>query len=95
MWVRLPYLSLHCWNDKIVRAIGNSLEKYIEREKPKDGIQSCAHICFEIDLEKAFPRRSNLLWMIELTYSRGTVNNSPSSEKIVTNLGTFLRISQS
>jgi hypothetical protein len=55
VWVRVPYLPLHCWKDEMVRAIGNSLEKYIDRAEPKDGIQACAHICVKVDLEKGLP----------------------------------------
>jgi hypothetical protein len=34
VWVRLPFLPLHCWNDETIRSIGNSLGKYIDRAEP-------------------------------------------------------------
>jgi hypothetical protein len=34
VWVRLPFLPLHCWNDETLRNIDNSLGKYIDRAKP-------------------------------------------------------------
>jgi len=39
VWVCLPYLSLHCWDDDIVINIGNTLLKYIDWVEPKDGLQ--------------------------------------------------------
>ena len=35
VWVRLPHLPLHYWNDEALQAIGNTLEKYINREETK------------------------------------------------------------
>ena len=31
VWVRLPHLPLHCWNQKSLQAIGNSLGRYIDQ----------------------------------------------------------------
>jgi len=31
VWLRLPYLPLHCWNNETIRNIGNTLGKYIDR----------------------------------------------------------------
>ena len=35
VWVRLPHLPLHCWNDETLQAIGNSLGNYINKAEPK------------------------------------------------------------
>ena len=55
VWVRLPHLPLHCWNDETLQAIGNSLDKYIDKAEPKGPLFSCARICVEVDLEKGLP----------------------------------------
>jgi hypothetical protein len=60
VWVRLPFLPLHCWNNETIRSIGNTLGKYIDRAEPKDGLQACAWICVEVDLEKGLPEAINL-----------------------------------
>jgi hypothetical protein len=60
VWVRLPFLPLHCWNDETILSIGNTLGKYIDRVEPKDGLQACAWICVEVDLEKGLPEAINL-----------------------------------
>jgi hypothetical protein len=52
VWVFLPYLHLHYWNDESICSIGNSLVKYIDQIEPKDGMQACAHICLEFNIEK-------------------------------------------
>ena len=31
VWVKLPHLPLHCWNDEDFRVIGNTLGKYIDK----------------------------------------------------------------
>lgn len=36
----------------MVRPIDNTLGKYIDRGRPRDGIQACAGICVEVDLGK-------------------------------------------
>lgn len=36
VWVRLPHLPLHCWNQKSLQIIGNSLGKYINQAARKD-----------------------------------------------------------
>jgi hypothetical protein len=51
-WVCLPFLPLHCWNDEMIKNIGNTLGKYIDRVEPRDGLQSCVGLCVEVDLEK-------------------------------------------
>ena len=50
VWVRLPHLQLHCWNDETLQAIENSLGKYIDKAEPKGPLFSCARICVEVDL---------------------------------------------
>jgi hypothetical protein len=52
VWVHLPFLPLHCWNDETIKNIGNTLGKYIDRVEPRDGLQACARLCVEVDLEK-------------------------------------------
>ena len=49
-WVRLPHLPLHCWNQKSLQTIGNSLGKYIDQAVRKDQY-SYARICMKVDLE--------------------------------------------
>ena len=61
VWVRLPQLSLHCWNDETLQAIGNSLGNYIDKVEPKGSLFSYARICVEVDLEKGLPEAVNLL----------------------------------
>jgi hypothetical protein len=60
VWVCLPFLPLHCWNDETLRNIGNTLGKYIDRVEPRDGLQVCARLCVEVDLEKGFPEAIQL-----------------------------------
>ena len=60
VWVKLPHLPLHCWNDEDFHAIGNTLGKYIDKSKPKSPMFSCARICVEFDLGKGLPESINL-----------------------------------
>jgi len=60
LWVFLPYLPLHYWNDETIQNIGNTLGKYIDRVEPKDGLQACTWICAEVDLEKGIPKPINI-----------------------------------
>eukprot|EP00253_Pinus_taeda_P022174 PITA_22174 len=55
VWVRLPHLSLHCWGDESVKAIGNAVSKFIDRFEPKENMHACARICVEVDLGKGLP----------------------------------------
>ena len=55
VWVRLPHLPLHCWNDETLHEIGNSLGKYIDKAEPKGPLFSCAKICVEVDPQKGLP----------------------------------------
>ena len=52
VWVKLPHLPLHCWNDQDFCLIGNTLGKCIDKSEPKSPMFSCARICVEFDLEK-------------------------------------------
>jgi hypothetical protein len=45
IWVCLPYLPLHYWNDNTICNIGKYLGKYIDRAKPRDGMEACARMC--------------------------------------------------
>ena len=64
VWVRLPHLPLHCWNQKSLQIIGNALGKYIDQAVRKE--YSCARICVEVDLEEG------LLEAIKLTVAGWT-----------------------
>jgi len=55
VWVTLPHLPLHCWEDKLVKAIGNVVGKYIDRCEPKKYMHACAMIYVEVDLGKGLP----------------------------------------
>jgi hypothetical protein len=59
VWVRLPHLPLHCWNQQSLQIIGNALGKYIDQAARKDQY-SCARICVEVDLEEGLPEAINL-----------------------------------
>eukprot|EP00253_Pinus_taeda_P028094 PITA_28094 len=59
VWVRLPHLPLHCWNQKSFQIIGNALGKYIDQAARKDQY-SCARICVEVDLEEGLPEAIKL-----------------------------------
>jgi hypothetical protein len=60
VWVRLPFLPLHCWNDETIKNIGNTLGRFIDRAEPRDRLQSCARLCVEVDLEKGLPEAIQL-----------------------------------
>lgn len=49
VWVQLPHLPLHCWNQKTLQIISNALGKYIDHDVRKDQY-SCARICVEVYL---------------------------------------------
>lgn len=55
VWVRLPYIPLHCWGDESIKTIGNTVGSYIDRCEPKDNMHACARICVEVDLRKGLP----------------------------------------
>jgi len=75
VWVRLSFLPLHCWNDETLRNIGNSLGKYIDRVEPREGLQACARICVEVDLEKGLSEAiqltlDNLSYVQQVEYEK-------------------------
>jgi hypothetical protein len=45
---------------KPLKNIGNTLGRFIDRVEPRDGLQSCARLCVEVDLEKGFPEAIQL-----------------------------------
>jgi hypothetical protein len=55
IWVQLLHLPFHCWGDEVLKIIGDTLGKFIERVEPKSSMYSCARICVEFDLEKGLP----------------------------------------
>ena len=55
VWVRLPHLPLHYWNDETLQEIKNSLGNYIDKAEPKGPLFSCARICVEVYMEKGLP----------------------------------------
>ena len=59
LWVSLPHLPLHCWNQKSLQTISNTLRKYIDQEVRKDQY-SCTRICVEVDLEAGLPKAIKL-----------------------------------
>ena len=60
VWVRLPHLPLHCWNEEDLQAIENTFGKYTDKADPKGPLFSCTRICVEVDLEKGLPEAVNL-----------------------------------
>lgn len=60
VWVKLPFLPLHYWNDATFKRIDNALLKYIDCIEPCEGIFSCALICVEVDIDKGIPTAINL-----------------------------------
>ena len=54
VWVRLPNLPMHCWNPKLLNAIGNTLGRYIDMASPKYQYPF-SHIYVEVDLEAELP----------------------------------------
>jgi len=60
VWVKLPFLPLHCWNNETIKNIGNTLGRFIDRAEPRDTIQSYACLCIEVDLEKGLPKAIQL-----------------------------------
>ena len=59
IWVRLPNLPMHCWNPKLLNAIGNTLGRYIDMASLKDQY-ACARTCVEVDLEARLPEAIKL-----------------------------------
>lgn len=59
VWMHLPHLPLHCWNQSSLQSIGNALGRYIYQVSRKDQF-SCARICVEVDLEVGLPEAIKL-----------------------------------
>ena len=59
VWVRLPNLSIHCWNIQTLEKVGNALGRYIDKAENK-GQYTCARICVEVDLEAGLPEAVKL-----------------------------------
>ena len=59
VWVRLPNLPVHCWNNQTFEKIGNVLGKYIDKAENR-GQYTCARICVEVDLEAGLPEAIKL-----------------------------------
>ena len=59
VWVRLPNLSVHCWNYEALQKIGNKIGKFVDKENNKS-IYNCARICIEVDLEAGLPESVKL-----------------------------------
>ena len=57
----MPHLPVHCWGDDTLKDICNKLRKYIDKEKPKQGIFQCARLYVEVDLQKGLPEAIHLL----------------------------------
>ena len=60
VWVRLPFLPLHCWNIESLVIIGNKLSRYIDRPERKDQF-FCTRICVEVDLKIGLPKAIQLI----------------------------------
>ena len=60
VWVKLPHLPLLGLNDEDLRAIGNTLGKYIDKSEPKPLMFSCGRIFVEVEFEKGLPKAINL-----------------------------------
>lgn len=60
VWVRLPHLLLHCWNEDTMRCIGNTLGRYKDRAKPRAGMFAYARLSVEVNLEKGLPEAIQL-----------------------------------
>ena len=60
VWVKLPHLLLHCWNDEVLKTIEKSLGKYIDKSYSNPPMFSCTRICVEADLEKGLLKAINL-----------------------------------
>ena len=54
VWVWLPHLPIHYWNNESMRFVRNTLEKYIDIEEPK-AQYSYTRIYVKLDLEVDLP----------------------------------------
>ena len=69
VWVKLPHLPLHCWNDEYLKAIGNSLGKYIDKSEKIPPKFSYERICVEVDLEKGLSENNKYFYGRMESYS--------------------------
>jgi hypothetical protein len=60
VWVKFPFLPLHCWNDETIRNIGNTLGNYIYHAESKEGLHAYDRLCVKVDLEKGLPKAIQL-----------------------------------
>ena len=89
VWVKLPHLLLHSWNDEDFRAIGNTLGKYIDKSEHKAPMLSYARICVEFDLEKGLPEAINLSIEGWNHQRQLTMSKSPLNANTVMIMGIF------
>ena len=59
VWVRLPNLSVHCWNYEALQRIGNGIGKFVDKADNKTNY-NCTRICVEVDLEAGLPEAVKL-----------------------------------
>ena len=59
VWVRLPDLSIHCWNFEPLQKIRNGIGKFVDKADNKN-IYNCAMICVEVNLEAGLPEAVKL-----------------------------------
>lgn len=57
VWVCLPDLPLHCWNDDAFGCIGNSIGCYIDRVEPKENIFSLQEFVLRLTWKKESPKQ--------------------------------------
>ena len=53
-------MPFHYWGDEVLKSIGDSLGKYIDREETISNLYSNVRICVEVDLEKGLPEAIKL-----------------------------------
>lgn len=53
--VKLPCLPLSLWSDDQLRAVGNRVGKYLDRDDPKGSQFASSKTCVQVDLEKGLP----------------------------------------
>jgi hypothetical protein len=59
VWVRLPNLPIHCWDNESLLRIGNGVGRFIDKADHK-GQYTCARICVEVNLEAGLPEAVKL-----------------------------------
>jgi hypothetical protein len=76
VWVCLPFLLLHSWNDETLRSIGNTLARFIGHTEPWEGLQAFDQICVEVDQE------NGLLEAMQLTLDNWTYIHQVDNEQL-------------